>query len=212
MSRPEYSYVAWYTSLSLTPDILIQLASRSRSQTTTRNANALEGGSDPRLWELAGRAALRTSVLRYLGRDISGAVELCNRSVAAFALAQTTRQIDETRLLTHRAVVDAHDPERVRFVSGENAQAYAIAIEHGMIGSACDALYNALVFMLYGDELLDTAGATALADAVSEAASALALANDDPMLAAAAAAAQRRYAEAISLFDRARREYHKGTY
>ncbi len=173
---------------------------------------ALEGGADPRLWELAGRAALRTSVLRYLGRDISGAVELCNRSVAAFAHAQTTRQIDQTRLLTHRAVVDAHDPERVRFVSAENAHAYAIAIEHGMIGSACDALYNALVFMLYRHDLIDTGAAGGFADKVSEAASSLALANDDPMLAAAAAAAQRRYAQAISLFERARREYHKGTF
>jgi DNA-binding CsgD family transcriptional regulator/tetratricopeptide (TPR) repeat protein len=128
---------------------------------------------DERGWLLRTRANTYASVGHYHILDLRHALERAERAAAALTRARGVPAFVRTHVLTTLAVMHAHDPRSVRQVADENRAAYALAVEHGMIAEACDALFNALSFTLYCDEPLgfpfgDASARAFLNDAVRE--------------------------------------------
>ncbi|HEX3369893.1 MAG TPA: helix-turn-helix transcriptional regulator [Candidatus Cybelea sp.] len=167
---------------------------------------------DRQLWSLASRAWLRAGVHGYATGSFCDALAFCEQAEAALDLSAGDEPLARTRLLATRAVIDLHSPQRVHLAISENARAYSIAIANGLLSDACDALYNTLFFTLYCDEPIPTSTGGWLHEELSDAAYHLGLATDDAMVGAAAAAAQGKFPDALAQFERARREYHQGTF
>jgi len=164
--------------------------------------DAQRAHDDPRRWSLAARSNAYAAVDLYNRRDPAGAQLACKSAWLAVQRCPLVLPFVKTHVLTTRAVVDVLDPERVHLAVQENVEAYQLSLRHGMVTTACDAMFNVLHFWLDCDEpgSANIFGPTRelLSDATRHA-----LGNDDPMVAAMAAAFVGRYDEAIAHLEHA---------
>ncbi|HEY2476991.1 MAG TPA: LuxR C-terminal-related transcriptional regulator [Candidatus Cybelea sp.] len=167
---------------------------------------ATERRRDSRLWAFAAGAWAYTSYHRLLTEQIAASAAACSRSEAALSHTCDAPPSDRATVLALRAEIDRHDPKRVHQAGDEDARAYALAIRHGMVQSACVTLYNTLLWLLNNDEPIDGAPVW-LTKELARAAFELAK-PDRLMLAAVALATLGRYDNAISLL--ARCDFHQG--
>lgn len=146
---------------------------------------------------LAIRINAYLAVDRYHRANLAGASAAARTAERALETTPTLPYF-KTHVLTTRAVIDLHDPERAHLAVRENAEAALIALENGMTSTAKDALFNILNFRLFCDGFTSSPEAQIvrenLKDVVTDPWSA-----DDPVLAAMALAAEGRYPEAIQL-------------
>jgi DNA-binding CsgD family transcriptional regulator len=172
---------------------------------------AMERSVDPQLWSLAATAWARTSYYHYLRQEITAADAACARSEAALAHAGGTRPSERAGVLSLRAEIDRYDPTRAHRAGDEDADAYRLAVEHGMVGNARVALCNTLIALLWSDDAIDETNAWVV-KAIARAAYELAAPSSDTMITtvALAMAILERYDDSIALL--ARCDYHPGTF
>jgi DNA-binding CsgD family transcriptional regulator len=181
----------------------------------TRCAEALDqlaaqSSADPQLWSLAATAWARTSYYRYLRQEIGAADAACGRSEAALVHAGGTRP-ERAGVLSLRAEIDRYDPARVHRAGDEDADAYRLAVEHGMVGNACVALYNTLIALLWSDDAIDHENEWIVRE-IARAARELATSSNGTKVTtvALAMAILERYDDAIALLENC--DYHPGSF
>jgi DNA-binding CsgD family transcriptional regulator len=181
----------------------------------TRCAEALDRlaaqhSADPQLWSLAATAWARTSYYRYLRQEIGAADAACGRSEAALVQAGGTRP-ERAGVLALRAEINRYDPARVHRAGDEDADAYRVAVEHGMVGNACVALYNMLIALLWSDDAIDDENEWIVGE-IARAARELATSSSGTKITtiALAMAILERYDDAIALL--ANCDYHPGSF
>lgn len=177
------------------------------ARTLARCAEALDHlasqQADSQLWSVAATAWARTSYYRYLRQEIGAADVACTRSEAALMRAGDLRPNERVAVLALRAEIDRYDPSRVHRAGDEDADAYQLAVEHGMVRNAGVALYNMLVALLWSDEAIDEENAWTVKE-IARAACELATSGNDMaiMTVALAMANLERYDDAVALLAR----------
>lgn len=164
---------------------------------------------DPQLWSLAVTAWFRTGYYHYLRREIGAADTACGRSEAALTRAGNTRLNERATALALRAEIDRYDPTRAHRAGDEDADAYRLAVEHGMVVSASAALYNTLLPLLLSDDALEDENRWIVRE-VARTACELATPYHGTMIVAVALAVLEHYDDANALL--ARCDYHQGTF
>jgi DNA-binding CsgD family transcriptional regulator len=170
-------------------------------------ALAANSQKNDQLWSLVAGASIYASGYQYSRQDIKATLASYERAATALRCARDVPPFVLARALTVRAALDMHKPERVHLACSENANIYALSLEHGMVGSACDALHNILIFSLYCDESWQDIGENSFAREIIDDADAPSIYANEAMLTAAVAATLGRFDDAINLIGRARTGY-----
>jgi DNA-binding CsgD family transcriptional regulator len=170
---------------------------------------ASQPNADPQLWSLAATAWARMSYYHYLRQEIGAAAAACQCSEAGLLRAGDVRPNERAAVLALRAEIDRYDPTRVHRAGDEDAEAYRLAVEQGMVENACVALYNTLLPLLLSDDAVDDENGW-IVEEIARAACELATPRSGTMITAVALATLKRYDDAIALL--AQCDYHQGTF
>jgi DNA-binding CsgD family transcriptional regulator len=168
---------------------------------------AMSSTKGDRLWSLVAWTSAYVSIYKFSRQDVKGALASYKKAAAALAYTADAPPVVRVTLLALCAALDMHDPERVHLANAENEAAYALALEHGMVGSACDALHNSLIFSVYCDELEQSTNNKSFAHNVIEDPIVRSICANDAMLAATAAATFGRFDAAVKFIEQGRGNY-----
>jgi DNA-binding CsgD family transcriptional regulator len=196
VERAELNYATARYAFSIRDGSTLQRGAVEALSSAERSAQS------NRLWSLAARINTYLAVDRYHRRDLAGASKAAE--IAGDALRRTPGALPyiATHVLTTRAVIDLHDPQRAHLSVAENTEALELALTSGMVSTARDALFNIANFQLYCDDLASFPYTTGSGKDFCDETLAESSDSDDPVLMALLLSARGRYAHALQLIER----------